>query len=200
MDDSNHIYIVSLGGEFHIYEAETKEKLFECFKYNHQYHWISLSNKQDKCLISCYDGKQRIFDIRDKRKPELIDEFSINMMMILTQHWHPSDQVILLGGRSHNFALHEVEAKIHHMIKGHNVDNIIWLSWVDDGNKALTTDSNETILWDTSDLINTSNWTIIFRLNDKLFPLLAYNRNLVAIIHNNKVRYWSEKLVEEFIT
>ena len=77
-----------------------------------------------------------------------------------------------------------------------------WVYWVDDGKKLLYTDSQVTILFNcdvdtdgkdiTSDPVE---WTEIFRVEDKIFPIQTQNDNLSGIIHGTQVKDFNSDLI-----
>ena len=89
-----------------------------------------------------------------------------------------------MGGETNKINLYDVEEDESTLIPGHTARGLPWLSWLDDGKKALTTDSNETLVWDSSDLSNPTEWPILMKVvGEKFFPLLTYNRTLTAFIY-----------------
>ena len=71
------MYVVTLAGEFHVYDIISFEKLAELERYEQsRYHWITLNNKQDKALISAYNGQMRLVNITDDKKPVIEKEWS----------------------------------------------------------------------------------------------------------------------------
>ena len=68
---------------------------------------------------------------------------------------------------------------------GHNnIRSLPWVGWLDNGSKALSTNSHQTIVWNTKDYRNPDKWEIIFKLNDNFFPLNTCDRQIVAVIHS----------------
>ena len=51
---------------------DTGEMLSELDRITHtKYHWIVLNRKQDKALVSMYDGNMRLIDITDDSSPKI---------------------------------------------------------------------------------------------------------------------------------
>lgn len=117
--------------------------------------------------------------------------------MIQGHHFHPTEKKLLCGGSCKlvlvfDYGIHKWTKEQ----KGHTDTEGLFLTfWLDQGKKVLTSDSQETILWDT----RTDDWQMIFHLNDMTFlPLYTDHRNLGGVYYNKQIHLWSKKIILEF--
>ena len=63
----------------------------------------------------------------------------------------------------------------------------------------MSTDSHETIIWDTTVYWQPHQWVLLCVIKDKLFPLKTYDRSLMALICKGTIRFWNQNLCQELI-
>ena len=169
------MYVVTLAGEFHVYDIISFEKLAELERYEQsRYHWITLNNKQDKALISAYNGQMRLVNITDDKKPVIEKEWSPMACMHLSFQFYPTDDCIIIGAKCSEVGLWYFDEDKLEKRYGHNSlrnNQLPWVGWLDNGRKALSSDSHFTILWNVVDVKRPYNWAVIFKLSDNFFPL-----------------------------
>jgi hypothetical protein len=94
------MHVITLQGEYHIYNIVTKEKQGELERYKRaEYHWIVLNKLQTYVLIATYDGYLRVINIEDRKNPRFILEYKPKIGLCYAMHWHPVQQaVVAVGG------------------------------------------------------------------------------------------------------
>lgn len=97
--------------------------------------------------------------------------------MVLTQQWYPTDECVLYGAKSTEVFIWYFDEDCVKKAYGHTgVKSLPWVGWLDNGKKALSTNSHQTILWNVVDFRDPSKWSVIFKINEHFFPLFTYNR------------------------
>jgi len=132
-----------------------------------------MNARSDAVMISTYGGVLRHIDIFNKNKPSISDEYKPHMGLAYCFHWHPNQQLVILCGNASYLELLEIETQNTSIRQGHTTQPILWVYWVDNGKRILSTNYHETILWDCPDPYQVQTWTSIFKLNEKekFFPL-----------------------------
>ena len=79
--------------------------------------------------------------------------------MCLAFHWHPTDECVIFGGKEPEIGVWCFDENVLKKGYGHtNVNSLPWIGWLDGGRKALSTNSNQTILWNCVDYKNPDKW------------------------------------------
>lgn len=114
---------------------------------------------QNQAFIATYNGVMRHIDISDKSNPKVIQEYKPSFGLCYAFHWHPNEKILITCGAATHLEVFDIESKKTTKKYGHDAGAIPWVYWVDEGKRLLSTDSNESILWNCPDPALPDGWT-----------------------------------------